>query len=96
MSHHEIMQRFKKLFGREEMTPKERQAFFLSPLTPQKTSLLAHEVGPIVPIRVPRRAVDCNDTLCLISNNSAARRNQRRAGRDSRRNVASANLPGVC
>ena len=30
MSHHEIMQRFKKLFGREEMTPKERQAFFLS------------------------------------------------------------------
>jgi hypothetical protein len=28
MSHHEIMVRFKKLFGRE-MTPKERQAFFL-------------------------------------------------------------------
>jgi len=29
MSHHEIMVRFRKLFGRE-MTPKERQAFFLS------------------------------------------------------------------
>jgi len=28
MSYHEIIQRFKKLFGRE-MTPKERQAFFL-------------------------------------------------------------------
>ena len=28
MSHHEIMPQFKKLFGRE-MTPKERQAFFL-------------------------------------------------------------------
>ena len=28
MSHHEIMVRFRKLFGRE-MTPKERQAFFL-------------------------------------------------------------------
>jgi len=28
MSHHEIMVRFKKLFGRE-MTPKERQSFFL-------------------------------------------------------------------
>ena len=28
MSHHEIMARFKKLFGRE-MTPKERQSFFL-------------------------------------------------------------------
>jgi hypothetical protein len=28
MSHHEIIQRFKKHFGRE-MTPKERQAFFL-------------------------------------------------------------------
>jgi len=30
MSHHEIMVRFKKLFARE-MTPKERQAFFLGP-----------------------------------------------------------------
>jgi hypothetical protein len=30
MSHHEIMLRFRKLFGRE-MTPKERQAFFLPP-----------------------------------------------------------------
>jgi hypothetical protein len=30
MSHHEILMRFKKLFGRE-MTPKERQAFFLGP-----------------------------------------------------------------
>ena len=28
MSHNEILLRFKKLFGRE-MTPKERQAFFL-------------------------------------------------------------------
>jgi hypothetical protein len=28
MSHHEIMARFKKLFGRE-MNPKERQSFFL-------------------------------------------------------------------
>ena len=28
MSHHQILQRFRKLFGRE-MTPKERQAFFL-------------------------------------------------------------------
>jgi hypothetical protein len=28
MSYEEIIQRFKKLFGRE-MTPKERQAFFL-------------------------------------------------------------------
>jgi DNA-directed RNA polymerase len=30
MSHHEIMVRFKKLFGRE-MTPKERQKLFLAP-----------------------------------------------------------------
>jgi hypothetical protein len=30
MSHQEILVRFKKLFGRE-MTPKERQAFFLGP-----------------------------------------------------------------
>ena len=28
MSHHEILVRFRKLFGRE-MTPKERQAFLL-------------------------------------------------------------------
>jgi hypothetical protein len=28
MSHHEILQRFKRLFGRE-MTPKERKVFFL-------------------------------------------------------------------
>jgi hypothetical protein len=30
MSHQGILMRFKKLFGRE-MTPKERQAFFLGP-----------------------------------------------------------------
>jgi hypothetical protein len=30
MSHHDILLRFKKLFGRE-MTPKERQSFFLGP-----------------------------------------------------------------
>ena len=40
MSHHEIMARFKKLFGRE-MTSKERQSFFLpydskSPENPPK------------------------------------------------------------
>jgi hypothetical protein len=40
MSHHEIVARFKKLFGRE-MTPKERQSFFLpydskSPENPPK------------------------------------------------------------
>jgi len=30
MSHREILLRFKRLFGRE-MTPKERQSFFLGP-----------------------------------------------------------------
>jgi hypothetical protein len=42
MSHHEIMVRFKKLFGRE-MTPKERQNFFL----PHDSA--ATEENPVVP-----------------------------------------------
>ena len=40
MSHHEIMLRFRKLFGRE-MTPKERQAFFI----PHDSSAVPEENG---------------------------------------------------